>query len=81
MGLRLRNNKRLPMIEVFKTNVLTKETAKMMLSLLSKTYPDLKINFDLSDCDKILRVQGNNISAEKIIELITANGYQCEVLV
>ncbi|MEY4877157.1 MAG: hypothetical protein RL708_2306 [Bacteroidota bacterium] len=69
------------MIEVFKTNVLTKETAKMMLSLLSKTYPDLKINFDLSDCDKILRVQGNNISAEKIIELITANGYQCEVLV
>ncbi|MFM2048580.1 MAG: hypothetical protein RI955_1128, partial [Bacteroidota bacterium] len=27
------------MVEVFKTNVLTKETAKMMLSLLSKTYP------------------------------------------
>ena len=68
------------MVEVFKTNVLTKKKAKMMLSLLSKTYPALKINFDLPDCDKILRVQGNNTSAEKIIELINANGFRCEVL-
>jgi hypothetical protein len=69
------------MVEVFKTNVLTKKKAKVILSLLSKTYPTFKINFDLSDCDKILRLQGNNISPEKIIELVTANGFRCEILI
>ena len=73
------------MVEVFKTNanagsVLTKKKAKMMLSLLAKTYPALKINFDLSDPDKILRVQGNNIPIEKIMELINDNGFWCEIL-
>ena len=81
MGLRRQNNERLLMVEVFKTNVPTKKKAKIMLSLLSKTYPALKINFDLSDCDKILRVQGKSISPEKIIELINANGFRCEILV
>jgi len=40
----------------------------------------LKINFDLEDCDKILRVEGENILNEKITGLVTESGYQCEVL-
>lgn len=67
------------MIEVFKTNVLKQSQANQVLKILCANFHDLKINFDLTDRDKILRVQGNSIVAEEIIKLIHANGYQCEV--
>jgi hypothetical protein len=69
------------MIEVFKTNVVKKSQAKTLLKILGERFNDFKMNFDLADCDKILRVQGRTISLEEIIELVKANGYQCEVLV
>jgi hypothetical protein len=69
------------MIEVFKTNVRKKSQAKTVLKKLEERFNDFKMNFDLSDCDKVLRVQGKSISLEEIVELVNANGYQCEVLV
>ncbi len=68
------------MVEVFKTNVQRKGEAKMLLLKLVQLFPEHKINFDLDDCDKILRVQGKNISSEKIIQLIIEENYQCKVL-
>jgi hypothetical protein len=68
------------MVEVFKTNVHQHNHAIMLLSILLEQFPMFKINFDLEDCDRILRVEGTNISAQKIIELLRSSGYQCEVL-
>jgi hypothetical protein len=68
------------MVEVFRTNVRQKRQAKVLLNVLSRQFPLFRINFDLDDCDKILRVEGENISQEKITELIAENGYQCEIL-
>jgi hypothetical protein len=68
------------MVEVFKTNVLKKQHAKTMIEMLSKHFPESKINFDLSDCDKILRVEGKNIQPEKIIKLLNRTQFECEVL-
>lgn len=68
------------MVEVFKTNVQRKGEAKMLLFKLVQLFPEHKINFDLDDCDKILRVQGENISSEKIIQLLIKENYQCIVL-
>lgn len=68
------------MVEIFKTNVATKKQAKVILSRLSKIYPELKINFDLDDCDRILRVEGITIGREKIAELVTLEGFTCEIL-
>jgi len=68
------------MVEVFKTNVRKKEQSKMLLSILSDTFPSLKINFDFSDCDKILRVEGEYVEAEKIMLLVKSNGCECEIL-
>jgi hypothetical protein len=68
------------MIEVFKTNVQTQERAQIVLSMLAGTFPSFKINFDLDDTDKILKVQGENIRAELITGLLKEKGYQCEVL-
>jgi hypothetical protein len=70
----------LHMVEVFRTNVQRKRQAKVLLDILSKQFPLFHINFDLEDCDKILRVEGDNICTEKIAGLVTESGYECGVL-
>jgi hypothetical protein len=68
------------MVEVFKTNVQRKQQSKMLLYVLSETFPSFKINFDLSDCDKVLRVEGDKMETSRIILLVKENGFTCEVL-
>ena len=51
------------MVEVFKTNVQKRHTANAAL-YLSEAFPSSKINFDLSDCDKVLSVEGDNLEAK-----------------
>ena len=68
------------MVEVFKTNVQKKAQSKMLLSILSETFPSFKINFDLSDCDKVLRVEGDNMEALPIMILVKKHGFTCEAL-
>ena len=68
------------MVEVFKTNVQKKTQSKMMLSILSEAFPSYKINFDLSDRDKVLRVEGDNMEALRIMMLVKEYGFNCEVL-
>src|SRR5277367_3095659 len=46
------------MVEAFKTNVPSQTQANSFLISLLKKFPSHKINFDLDDCDKILRVPG-----------------------
>ena len=68
------------MIEVFKPNVQKKAQSKMLLSILSEAFPSFKINFDLSDCDKVLRVEGENMQAPGIVLLVEKYGFKCEIL-
>ena len=68
------------MVEVFKTNVQKKTQSKMLLCILSEAFPSFKINFDLSDCDKVLRVEGDNIEALRILILVKEYGVKCEIL-
>ena len=68
------------MVEVFKTNVKQVKKANMLIQKLVEHFPALKINFDLKDCDKILRVEGINISTEDIVEILASNNFQCVVL-
>lgn len=68
------------MVEVFRTNVRHKRQAKLLLNVITRQFPLLKVNFDLEDCDKILRVEGDNICQKTIKDLIADNGYQCDLL-
>jgi hypothetical protein len=68
------------MVEAFKTNVQKKTQSKMLLSILSESFPSFKINFDLADCDKVLRVEGDYIEALSIMILVKENGFRCEIL-
>ncbi len=68
------------MVEVFKTNVQKKTQSKMLFCILSEAFPSFKINFDLSDRDKVLRVEGDNLEALRIMVLVKEYGFKCEVL-
>jgi hypothetical protein len=68
------------MVEVFKTNVKKKKVAQEILTTLKEEFPRFKINFDLEDCDKILRVEGKKISPTQIIQRLESKNYSCIVL-
>jgi hypothetical protein len=68
------------MVEVFKTNVHKVEMAEQLVSTLRVRFPFSKVNFDLEDCDKILRIEDKEVCAESIIELMNLKGFECEVL-
>jgi len=68
------------MVEIFKTDVCEAEKSKILALQLSEYFPESKINFDLDDCDNILRVEGKNIDCREIIAVLNAKGFLCEVL-
>jgi hypothetical protein len=68
------------LVEVFKTNVQEAQQAKLLVDLLLEHLPGGRINFDLEDCDKILRVQRHEISSAEIISLLNQQGFHCEIL-
>ena len=68
------------MVEVFKTDVYEEERSIIIVQKLLQYFPENKINFDLEDCDKILRVEGENIFSERIMELLNEEGHECEIL-
>jgi hypothetical protein len=68
------------MIEIFKTNVEFEEQCHAIIAALINTFASVKVNFDLEDCDKILRVEGHDFSVDLIIETVQVLGYRCEVL-
>nr|WP_294784946.1 hypothetical protein [uncultured Flavobacterium sp.] len=68
------------MIEVFKTNVQEESQCKIIIETLLEHFPTSSINFDLEDCDKVLRIHAPAISNTKIIDLLNFHGYSCEVL-
>jgi len=67
-------------VEVFKTNVPEVELSELLIQQLEDQFPDSVINFDMEDCDKILRVEAYTITPEKIIQILNSNGYSCELL-
>ncbi len=67
-------------IEVFKTNVMEVSIANKLTALLIEHFPGNKINFDMHDCDKILRVEGENFIAFKVRKVVEENGFACSAL-
>jgi hypothetical protein len=70
------------MIEVFKTNVQDRQQASMLVDQIHKTFIDYKANFDLHDCDNILRVTCSNglVQSSLLINLLENFGFEAEVL-
>ena len=64
-------------IAVFCTNVKAQRNADVLKNKLNAIYPHAIINFDLEDCDNILRVESNKIITSQVISLLNKNGFDC----
>jgi hypothetical protein len=67
-------------VSVFKTNVLNGDAAQALIQRLASYFPAHRINFDLEDCDHILRIEGIKIDCTKVIDQLQQENYQCELL-
>ena len=68
------------MVEVFKTNVTELADAELLIGELHKAFPFYKVNFDLDDCDNILRIESEENIALPIIDLLKIHSFDCEEL-
>ena len=69
-------------VQVFKTDVQDQKDAKRIILFLHQNYSHCKVNFDLDDCDRILRIESRlGPVKETAIQLVVAGyGYDCEPL-
>jgi len=70
------------MVEVFKTDVGCRDHADRVIDLIHSTYIHYKANFDLEDCDRILRVRSTTgvVEPSCLIGLLRGLGFNAEVL-
>ena len=70
------------MIEVFKTDVNNQDHARVLVDRIHKAFKHCRANFDLQDCDKILRVNGVTGEEEiwQLVTLVKSFGWHIEVL-
>jgi hypothetical protein len=68
------------MILVFKTSVSTFSEVETLKPQLDKYFPNAKWNFDLQDCDNILRLDNLKEISDVVINLLKENSFECEVL-
>ncbi len=70
------------MVEVFKTDVDSSVTARQLITAIVQELDGCRANFDLEDCDRILRVcrEAGPVDAETVIALLHRYGYAAQVL-
>jgi hypothetical protein len=75
------------MVEVFITDIQNTIQTERILNTIQNENTELKINFDLNENDfpfpcghTILRVEGNKIDSDKIMETVRNQGFNCEIL-
>jgi hypothetical protein len=68
------------MVYLFKTSVKTKVAIKKLAPVLDKLSFINKWNFDLQDCDNILRIEASEFDSEIICKLLKSLGYSCAEL-
>jgi hypothetical protein len=68
------------MVAVFRTTIQTEIDVDSVKQLLDGFTPFGSWNFDLSDCDRILRIENCAVTIETVMREISAAGFQCEEL-
>ncbi|ACU63197.1 hypothetical protein [Chitinophaga pinensis] len=70
------------MVEVFKTTVNSRTNALLLLEQIHNTYSSYRANFDLEDCDRILRVEciSGKVDELWLIRLLQKAGFDAAVL-
>ncbi|WP_125723725.1 hypothetical protein [Flavobacterium ustbae] len=64
-------------VEIFKTNVQKESDRDYVIAVMQNQFPEYQINFDLEDCDKILRVEGIDLQYDTVMNEVHGLGYTC----
>jgi len=69
-------------VKVFKTDVQDRPASRHIIRLIQRAFSHYRINFDLDDCDRILRIESQQgpIEEAEIQLLIARCGHWCEPL-
>jgi hypothetical protein len=69
------------MVEIFRTNVNNRRLADRVLKTLRANLPAYRFNFDLDDCDRILRAQSAGIPIEttRVIRIVKDHSVKINV--
>jgi hypothetical protein len=68
-------------VEVFRTDVADPQQARWLMDKIEQTISNCSVNFDLDDCDRILRVAfEERIQPDLLIDLLKNAGCMAEVL-
>jgi cell fate (sporulation/competence/biofilm development) regulator YmcA (YheA/YmcA/DUF963 family) len=65
---------------IFKTSVATQKQVGKLQSLLNALPLITECNFDLDDCDNILRVISTDLQPQVICQLLRTEGFGCETM-
>ncbi|HMG88487.1 MAG TPA: hypothetical protein VK589_00455 [Chryseolinea sp.] len=70
------------MIEVFKTDVDDSKYADILVEHIQRIFYGYEANFDLQDCDKILRIKNvmGDVNTDRLIKMLNRFGFYAEVL-
>ena len=68
------------MIEVFRTNIEEPARADEIAQLLYRKINCQRVNFDLEDCDRVLRIEGSHFRPDLVIMLLKEKGLECSIL-
>jgi hypothetical protein len=69
------------MVEVFKTNVTSIQQSQTLVTIIREHFDGYKVNFDLDDCDRILRIEATGaVEAESVIGLLKDMNVVAEIL-
>jgi len=64
-------------IEIFRTTVESSQEADLIRHELEELFPGSKVNFDLEDCDKIMRVRDGSRYQESIVKYMKNRNLEC----
>jgi len=65
---------------VFKTNIGADDKERILTLLQAQNFVK-EASIDLEDCDRVLRIVGDDVTTNRIIDLITEEGFICEELI
>ncbi|MBK0379807.1 hypothetical protein [Mucilaginibacter segetis] len=63
---------------IFKTSVATKQEVARVHPLLTSLADIKQYNFDLEDCDKVLRIESRGLEPQTINHVLQIAGFDCE---
>lgn len=68
------------MIYVFKTSVSNKKAVQQLKPFINRIINEFAWNFDLEDCDNILRLDACAACSKSVVQLLWDKGFECSEL-